>query len=98
MACPRLYRGRPELPGLERAVMSAEVLLTRTPWTIVGMSRATFKRLESQGRTPPPVMVGTSQPRYRVEDLRRWVESLKPDRRVRRGPQPARTTPPSDSA
>ena len=68
---------------------AAKPLLTRRPWEVAGLSRATWKRLESANRTPPPVQAGTAQPRYRVADIQRWVEEMKPDRRVRKGPQPA---------
>src|SRR5262245_9222882 len=74
-------------PESSPPVPPVQPLTTRKPWLVVGVSRATFKRLQSAGKAPGPIDVGTSHPVWRVSDLERWVESRKPDRRVRKGPK-----------
>lgn len=40
---------------------------------LVGVSRAHFRRLVATGRAPRPLKMGNAS-RWRVDDLRRWVE------------------------
>jgi predicted DNA-binding transcriptional regulator AlpA len=40
---------------------------------VVGVSRAHFRRLVATGRAPRPLKLGNAS-RWRVEELRRWVE------------------------
>lgn len=46
---------------------------------LCGVSRATWFRLNSAGRIPAPVRIG-SVPRWRVEELRAWLEAGCPTR------------------
>jgi hypothetical protein len=60
-------------------------LLTRRPWSVLGISRSAWFRAAAAGRTPKPVAApGSSRPHYRVADLERWAERLRPARARRR--------------
>lgn len=67
---------------------SPALLTTSKPWQFFGRSRAWWKRLEAAKRTPPAIDFGlpSARPTWRISDLTRWLDSLKPDRTVRRGP------------
>ncbi len=54
-------------------------LLTRHPWRELGISRASWFRLE--GRPLPILLPGFSQHVWRIADLQRWINSLRSDRR-----------------
>lgn len=63
-----------------------QILTTRTPWKTLGMSRASFKRLQSAGRAPLPRNLGLDSPRWLISDLIKWAESRPADRRSFKGP------------
>jgi predicted DNA-binding transcriptional regulator AlpA len=55
--------------------------MTGRPWLVVGLSRSAWFRLRSAGACPAPVSLPGSHPRWRVADLQRWVNNLRPARR-----------------
>jgi excisionase family DNA binding protein len=69
---PRDERGErhPEFRAVFRAAEAARFL---------GVSRATFYRLDKKGETPLPVWIGGSR-RWRIDEFRRWVEAGCPPR------------------
>ena len=46
----------------------------------LGICRAQFWKLHSSGKLPLPVRLGTKAPRWRVDELRAWLEAGCPDR------------------
>ncbi len=66
--------------------MADTPLLTNKPWDVAGISRASWYRLASAGKTPKPVATGLSRRRYRVADVVAWVERMRTDTAVRTGP------------
>ena len=56
---------------------------------MLGISRSQFFKLHASGRLPMPVRLGTKSPRWRVAELRAWLDAECPDRqtweRSRRG-------------
>jgi predicted DNA-binding transcriptional regulator AlpA len=49
---------------------------------LVGVSRAQWWKLHSAGKVPLPVYLGTKAPRWRVDELRAWLEAGCPDRQT----------------
>jgi predicted DNA-binding transcriptional regulator AlpA len=49
---------------------------------LVGVSRAQWWKLFAAGKTPLPVYLGAKAPRWRVEELRVWLEAGAPDRQT----------------
>lgn len=49
----------------------------------LGISRAQLWKLHSAGKIPLPVRLGTKAPRWRVDELRAWVNAGCPDRQTR---------------
>ena len=49
---------------------------------LLGISRAQFFKLHSQGKVPRPVRLGTRAPRWRVAELRDWVCAGCPNRGI----------------
>lgn len=47
---------------------------------LLGISRAQFWKLNSSGKVPLPVRLGAKAPRWRVAELRSWLEAGCPDR------------------
>jgi predicted DNA-binding transcriptional regulator AlpA len=47
---------------------------------VLGISRAQFWKLHSSGRLPAPVYLGTKAPRWRLDELRRWLDAGAPER------------------
>lgn len=47
---------------------------------LCGVSRATWWRLHSAGKCPMPVRVTSKSPRWRVDELRAWLDAGCPDR------------------
>ncbi len=56
---------------------------------LLGISRAQVWKLHAAGKLPVPVRLGTKAPRWRVVELRSWLDAGCPDRetwqRVRKG-------------
>jgi predicted DNA-binding transcriptional regulator AlpA len=59
----------------------ADPLLTAKPWLLAGISRSAWYRLLAADQAPRPVALPGSRPRWRVVDIQRWVERLRPARR-----------------
>jgi excisionase family DNA binding protein len=74
-----LLRQLRDVAGPPPLLLSAE-----QSWTYLGLSRSTFYRSVSAGTLPQPVGVEGSGPRWRRQDLDRFVERLKPSRRKAR--------------
>lgn len=49
---------------------------------LVGVSRAQWWKLHAAGKTPMPVYLGSKAPRWRVDELRAWLEAGAPDRQT----------------
>lgn len=47
---------------------------------LLGISRAQWWKLHSAGRLPLPLRFGSRAPRWRVDELRAWLEAGAPDR------------------
>lgn len=47
---------------------------------LVGVSRAQWWKLHSAGKVPLPVYLGAKAPRWRVDELRAWLDAGCPDR------------------
>lgn len=43
----------------------------------LGMSQSTFYTLKAAGKLPAPVSIGMTRLKWRLEDLKKYVESLK---------------------
>jgi predicted DNA-binding transcriptional regulator AlpA len=63
-------------PGADRPP-----LLTTRPWLILGVSRSGFYRLLAAGQVPQPVTPDGVRRAWRIADLERWVERLRPRKR-----------------
>jgi predicted DNA-binding transcriptional regulator AlpA len=50
--------------------------------TLLGISRAQLWKLHSSGKLPRPVRLGTKAPRWRVDELRKWLDAGCPDRQT----------------
>jgi predicted DNA-binding transcriptional regulator AlpA len=46
----------------------------------LGVSRSQFWKLNGSGRLPAPVYLGTRAPRWRLDELRKWLAAGCPDR------------------
>jgi predicted DNA-binding transcriptional regulator AlpA len=68
----------------QSAAPEANPLLTGKPWSVAGISRSAWYRLESADQTPAPVSLPGRDKRYRISDIVKWVGQLKPGRRRRR--------------
>ncbi len=56
---------------------------------MLGISRSQFFKLHASGRVPSPVYLGTRAPRWRVAEIRAWLDAGCPDRAAwekQRGP------------
>ncbi len=49
---------------------------------LLGISRAQVWKLLSAGKLPLPVRLGTKAPRWRVHELRAWLDAGAPDRQT----------------
>lgn len=49
---------------------------------LCGVSRAQWWKLHAAGKIPLPVRLGTRAPRWRVDELRAWLEADCPDRQT----------------
>ncbi|MCH8880044.1 MAG: AlpA family phage regulatory protein [Planctomycetes bacterium] len=49
---------------------------------LLGISRAQIWKLNSAGKIPQPVRLGTKAPRWRIAELRDWLEAGCPDRQA----------------
>ncbi|MCG3138981.1 MAG: hypothetical protein HJJLKODD_02853 [Phycisphaerae bacterium] len=47
---------------------------------LLGISRGQFWKLHSMGKTPLPVRLGAKAPRWRLDELRKWLAAGCPDR------------------
>lgn len=47
---------------------------------LLGVSRSQLYKLNSQGKLPSPIRLGTRAPRWRVSDLEAWLAAGCPDR------------------
>jgi predicted DNA-binding transcriptional regulator AlpA len=50
--------------------------------TLIGVSPATWHRMVSAGKTPAPVKLSAGCVRWRVADLRSWIDAGCPDRQT----------------
>ena len=68
-------------PGVREEMQREPCGLLRAPEAarFLGMSRATFYRLDATGAVPRAVYIGRMR-RWRVEELRRWVDRDCPSR------------------
>ena len=48
----------------------------------MGICRAQFWKLHSAGKVPMPVYLGTKAPRWRLDELRQWLDAGCPDRQT----------------
>jgi predicted DNA-binding transcriptional regulator AlpA len=71
-------------PGAAEAPAPAVGLMTGKPWEVCGLSRSAFYRLVAAGEAPAPIRLPGARPCWRLADLRRWVEGLRPSRRRRK--------------
>jgi predicted DNA-binding transcriptional regulator AlpA len=55
-------------------------LPARDAAALVGVSRAQWWKLHSAGKVPLPVYLGSKAPRWRVHELRAWLDAGCPDR------------------
>src|SRR5947209_6381381 len=53
---------------------------TGQPWTVVGLSRQSWYRLERRQGTPPPVRLGARRKVWLIVDLVHWLECGAPPR------------------
>jgi predicted DNA-binding transcriptional regulator AlpA len=51
------------------------VMVTRRPWSVIGVSRTCWYRMMGANQTPPPVSVGGVR-YWRVADLEKWIAEL----------------------
>src|SRR5262245_18750161 len=71
---PRL-RGPPMSPQSPAPAPAGLPLTTRTPWTLVGLSRMSWYRLLRAGSAPPPVDLGHARGVYLIALVLVWLES-----------------------
>lgn len=65
-----------ELPLDPLAVPAAEAA------RLCGVSRATWWRIHSGGKCPLPVLVTEKSPRWRLNELRAWMDACCPNRQA----------------
>jgi predicted DNA-binding transcriptional regulator AlpA len=69
------------------------LLTTRWPWDMVGISRASYYRLMSQGKAPRPLGIFEGRSIWRIADIVEWLGKLKlstPTSNRRKVPAPKR--------
>ena len=68
-------REAPVLPvsNCDGTPASTQPLATARPWVLLGISRSQWHKLKAQGRTPPPVYLGSRRPVYVVAELAAWL-------------------------
>jgi predicted DNA-binding transcriptional regulator AlpA len=59
--------------GDDTAATNGRSLATARPWCLLGISRSQCHKLKAQGRTPPPIYLGSRRPVYVVADLAAWL-------------------------
>jgi predicted DNA-binding transcriptional regulator AlpA len=67
--------------ALESRLAPVEGLDAEAAAHFLGISRSTFYSLEGRGLVPEPVVIGESQRRWRMTELRAWLAAGAPSRR-----------------
>lgn len=62
--------------------LQALALSPKDAAAVLGISRAQLWKLHASGKIPLPVRLGTKAPRWRVDELRAWVNAGCPDRQT----------------
>ena len=69
-------------PANGRTAVPTLALSAEGSGTMFGVSRAQWWKLHSSGRIPQPVGLGSKAPRWRVDELRAWLDAGCPDRQT----------------
>lgn len=67
-------------PAIVQSPVSPPVLATNKPWESCCISRAQWFRLQSAGRTPAPIRLGSRRPVYLIAELLSWLRAGAPPR------------------
>jgi predicted DNA-binding transcriptional regulator AlpA len=87
---PPINSGKPVKAAIDHAApaannpldkwLSALAVPAEGAAALCGISRAQWWKLHGAGKTPLPVRLGTKAPRWRVSELRAWLDGGCPDR------------------
>jgi predicted DNA-binding transcriptional regulator AlpA len=54
---------------------SVRVIDKPTAWSLAGLSRRTWQRMEARGETPPVTQISPNRVGYRLVDLKAWLDA-----------------------